>query len=106
MKEPTIKDIEMMLKKWNKSGIGTRRESHRKKVIEFKDTCEICDYKPEDKSQLDRHRIIPHGIFEDSNVAILCKECHEETHRIYNRLKLKDYKMMYFIAKLEIGDKI
>lgn len=79
---------------------GQSRSKYHHKVKDTKFLCEICEYHPEDKSELHMHRIVPYGEYDDINVIIVCESCHRRIHRILRSPTVMNIKgeMKYHIA--------
>lgn len=104
MSDDELKRIVELIRRFERQDLsGQTKKKNARHWKEVMIECNLC--KATDK--LHRHRIIPGyagGKYEDSNVCIVCGDCHRLIHRIIDNLghEMINYKLAIELARLEV----
>lgn len=79
----------------------SKRESHRKKIINQKIKCEFCGIEPEDKSKLWRFRFNKLKVFSNENAIVTCLECRKILNK--NLSELGNIPQAIIKTKIEVS---
>ena len=92
----------LFFRNYNQELKGQSKFKHYHATKELQTYCTICN---KTNCKLHRHRVIPGGVYEDSNIVVCCAKCHKRIHAIYNATDASNelsYRLAIMIVKTEL----